>query len=185
MYPAGQNKEEKRCFHLKWMDEFAWLLYSKSKDAAFCRFCTKFAIKYKHDQFASTGFSNWKKSMNKDGGFKKHERSANHIEAEFKAGEHDKTTQAEKDIHTLLAPNVLADRRFYFTKIISTIRFIARNCLPFRGREYDVLLSTETGIYLISIYSIYLYVCTYIYCIHLIYIFRVIHGFVETNNGRK
>lgn len=101
--------------------------------------------------------------MNSDGGFKKHERSANHIEAVFKADEHDKATHAERDIHTLLAPNVLADRRFYFTKIISTVRFIARNGLPFRGDEYDTLLSSETGIHLI--YCIMRSMYLYIYCI--------------------
>lgn len=86
--------------------------------------------------------------MNSDGGFKKHQSSANHIEAIFKSKEHDKATQAEKDIHSLLAPNVLADRRYYFCKLINVVRFIAKNGLPFRGLEYDELLSqhNETGL---------------------------------------
>lgn len=156
IYSAGK-KEEKRTFKLKWMDEYEWLLYSKSNDAAFCRYCTKFATKYKHDQFVTSGFSNWKTAMNSDGGFKKHQTSANHIEAVFKSKEHDKATQAEQDIHSLLAPNVLADRRYYFCKLINVVRFIAKNGLPFRGLEYDALLSKhiETGLCYNFFYSIY------------------------------
>lgn len=144
LYPAGKNKEEKRCFHLKWMQEFDWLLYSKSKDAAFCSYCVKYASKWKFDQFAATGYSNWKKAMNTDGGFKKHLMSVNHKDAVAKACEHQQATQTNKEIHTMLEPNVLADRRFYFSKIINTVRFIARNGLPFRG-DYDKLLGSETG----------------------------------------
>lgn len=132
------------------MDEFEWLCYSKTKDAAFCKYCVKFASKWKYDQFASTGYVNWKKALNSDAGFKKHNRSANHIEAVFRAHENAKASQADKEVLTLLAPDVLSDRRFYFSKIITIVRFIAQNALPFRG-SYDELLEAEGGIVLLLI----------------------------------
>lgn len=140
-YPGGKN----RSFRLIWMDQFEWLRYSKTKDAAFCVYCVKYASKWKFDQFAAIGYTNWKKALNVDGGFKKHERTTNHMEAIFKAQEHVRVSNADKEILTLLTPNVLSDRRYYFSKIISVIRFIAQNALPFRG-SYDKLLQAEGGI---------------------------------------
>lgn len=116
-----KNDIDKRSFHVRWMDQFTWLRYSKSKNAAFCSVCNKFGNWNKADQFATTGFLNWKKALSGDGGFKRHEKSENHIQSVFKSLEDQKHQEAGKDIHTLVPPNVFADRRYYFSKIISTI----------------------------------------------------------------
>lgn len=92
--------------------------------------------------------------MNSDSGFKRHEKGNNHIEAAFKSSEHDRSIQDQRDIHTLLGPKILSDRRYYFSKIISTIRFIAKNGLPFRGDGYDDVLCMEKGIFFIYHYYI-------------------------------
>lgn len=168
-YPGGK-KEEKRSFRLNWMDEFEWLRYSKTKDAAFCKYCVKYASKWKYDQFASNGYVNWKKALNSDAGFRKHERSINHMEAVSKAHEHAKASQADKEVLTLLAPDVLSDRRFYFSKIIAVIRFIAQNALPFRG-SYDKLLEAEGGIVLLLfiIIACCVVLLSYFYFLYLFY----------------
>lgn len=153
-----KNNIDKRSFHVRWMEQFAWLRYSKSKNAAFCAVCIQFGNLNKADQFATTGFRNWKKALSGDGGLKRHEKSENHMQSVYKSLEGQKHQEAGKDIHTLVVPNVLADRRYYFSKIISTVRFIAQHGLPFRGHEYNTLLSNESGILLYNcIYNLFIY----------------------------
>jgi len=65
--PQTLTRESNRRFLLKWFDSFAWLEYSKEKDAAFCLPCYLFKCNFdKHgkagsDVFTEKGFKNWRK----------------------------------------------------------------------------------------------------------------------------
>jgi len=71
-------KKDGRCFRPEWYQEFPWLEYSHSRQAAFCFYCRHFA---KHNAsttsggtvdiaFIKKGFDNWKKALEKQRGCK-------------------------------------------------------------------------------------------------------------------
>ncbi|XP_021828662.1 zinc finger MYM-type protein 5-like [Prunus avium] len=65
-FPQTDLSGYDRRFNVKWFDEFDWLEYSISKDAAFCLYCYLFKSNFRigqgcSDAFTEMGFRNWKK----------------------------------------------------------------------------------------------------------------------------
>ena len=84
-FPLKEVGKQKRSFNSKWFDGFKFLHYWEESDSAICHTC---AVADKNDllkintkkekTFVETGFSNWKKAIEK---FLVHERSATRIHA--------------------------------------------------------------------------------------------------------
>ena len=68
---VGDNSRA-RCFQFAWFQQYPWLEYSQTKDAAFCFACRHFAPagSRKESVFTTTGFRRWKKAQDSDAGFK-------------------------------------------------------------------------------------------------------------------
>ena len=72
-FPANKQK---RKFQAKWYNEFSWLEYDTSSDAAFCFICKQYPIKASEKTaFKSTGFKDWHNAKKM---FKAHENSESH-----------------------------------------------------------------------------------------------------------
>ena len=134
----GKGKDE-RSFRADWCDKYEWLHYNADKDAAFCYLCMKtdherkFLASTKRNQaFLSRGFTYWKAATT---AFKKHQESECHREAiqamlsppkhtigELISKEHKKEQEMNRNM---------------FIRILQNIRYLARQGLPFRGKNED------------------------------------------------
>lgn len=142
-FPLTYFGKNARSFHLQWLDNFKWLEYSVSKDAAFCFPCRAFGVPGK---FTIEGFRNWKKAMEKKNGLYQHEESASHIKAASSWEEKRLRVGNDAVISTLLSTAILEKRRFYVKSIIECIYFLIENELAFRG-DWDIDEQREMGIF--------------------------------------
>lgn len=141
-FPAryfGQTKPVKRYFQGEWFDQYTWLHYSEDGDKAFCYLCMqgqtrKLITETKAEQaFVKIGFTNWKDATR---AFTKHERSDSHKEAVLRL-EISNECQDVGMILTSKTKNDQADSRKALLKLISNLRFLARQGLPIRGAGDD------------------------------------------------
>lgn len=128
------------------MNAYEWLEYSKEKDAAYCYPCRQFAISNTSDVFSSYGYSKWSKALSQQHGFKKHEATKSHLTAMLAWKEHSQRFASNQEISSLLNDTVLEKRRHYLNEIVSTVLFLARNELPFRG-NWNEDENKESGLF--------------------------------------
>lgn len=137
--------KDNRSFQRGWLEKYSWLEYSISRDAAFCFACRQFALKNGNidTTFTNTGFSNWKKALEKCRGFHLHESSITHRNAMLSWKDRDDTnsTVAEQ-----LTESVLEKRRFYMTKVVQCLIFLIQNEVSLRG-SWDLEKHSEDGIF--------------------------------------
>ena len=124
----------KRSFLPQWFQRWPWLHYSEEMDAAFCFVCVKAYTDNKlsnlESTYISSGYTNWKDACSK---FPNHESSLCHKDAVLKTITLPATTQdIGESISSQLAKDRL-DRRQCFLKLLSNVRFLARQALPLRG----------------------------------------------------
>ena len=133
----GKSAPVRRSFQATWFNRFKWLHYDVGRDAAYCFICCK-AVKegkirlasYVEESFLVKGFTNWKDATRI---FGKHESSDFH-----------KSTAAalasKVDIADMLSKQAATEKqqnRQYLLKVLSSIRFLARQGLPLRGAGDD------------------------------------------------
>ena len=136
------NGKKSKAFQGQWFkneDWKSWLHYDPEKDAAFCATCIDATRRHllsnsKADAaFTSNGFVNWIDAGTKNRGFDKHRKSESHLEAEQRLH----TIPASSDpIYGQLVFKHSQDQaisRQNLLKIISNVRFLARQALPSRG----------------------------------------------------
>ena len=75
------NNADKRSFQSSWYKERPWLEYSIENNKCYCYYCRHFSCNrsISYDAFTTTGFNNWKKSLQTNGGLLKHSQSQLHI----------------------------------------------------------------------------------------------------------
>ena len=133
----GQKTPVKRSFQPQWFNRWPWIHYDESSDAAFCFLCVKAYSQKKLDNcsslettYISAGYTNWKDASVK---FNNHEGSRCHKDAVLKTV----TIPAScRDIGETLSSQLAKEkleRRQCFLKLISSIKFLARQGLPIRG----------------------------------------------------
>ena len=133
----GQKRVVKRSFQPQWFDRWPWIHYDESCDAAFCFLCVKAYCQKKIDNisslettYISTGYTNWKDASMK---FNNHEESRCHKDVVLKTV----TLPAScRDIGETLSSQLAQEkleRRQCFLKLMSNMRFLARQGLPIRG----------------------------------------------------
>lgn len=142
-----KKQRDGRSFQKSWLQQFSWLEYSKLKDAAFCYPCRQYGIGNVSDVFCTIGFNDWQKALSKGYGLKRHEVSAHHLQSMLSWKEHQSRLDKNQHISSLLNETVLEKRRYYFKSIISTILFLAKNELPFRG-DWNIENEEELGLFL-------------------------------------
>jgi len=130
---------KQRSFQPDWFNSFKWLHYDQTKDTAFCFTCIRalkknmISSEKSETAFTETGYRNWKKALETNRGFSKHQCSTSHKEATERLITAPKTC---KDIGELFDENVAKNKetnREMLLKILQNIRYLARQSLPLRG----------------------------------------------------
>jgi len=105
-------------------------------------------IEEKATVFSKTGFSNWKKALDKEKGFPSHESSVSHITAMKTHGECIRRKNESQEISTLVNSKILEERRYYVTTVIEIIQLLATHRLPFRGTYNNEIAEEEGGVFM-------------------------------------
>lgn len=141
-FPQRVFGTKKYRFQASWFQRWPWLHYIENSDAVLCHVCTKannleLPLTEKGDPaFTTTGYTGWKKATESGKGFAKHENSTFHKNALSLLTEAEKS----KDIAEQLCSQYEAEkitRRNNLIKILSSVRFLARQGLPLRGHGAD------------------------------------------------
>ena len=127
----------KRSFQASWFSRWPWLHYNEDNDTVLCFTCLK-ADQQKKLQWSSNsdaafikrGFSSWKDASRK---FNNHQKSKTHEEAVLKVVTLPATaTDVAESLSSQHALEKL-EHRHCFIKIMSNVKFLARQGLAFRG----------------------------------------------------
>lgn len=132
-------KKHLRKFQSSWISRYQWIQYNKEADKAFCSLCRQanmqnlllFSTK-KEDTFIATGFSNWKKALEK---FSAHEKSQCHREAATKLASLTHVSvanQLQNQSHS-----EMVESREALMAIFTTLRFLSRQGLAIRGKTKE------------------------------------------------
>ena len=129
----GQTSQTFRSFRSVWFNPYKWLHYDLGKDAAFCFLCCK-AVKAgkanvtsnAEKSFLVSGFTNWKDATR---GFKNYEECDFHKVCTSALA----TTVDVGDTLNAAAISEKEKNREYLLKVLSSVRFLARQGLALRG----------------------------------------------------
>jgi hypothetical protein len=136
-FPRKCMGGEWRSFQKTWFDEFDWLEYSESKDAAYCLYCYLFFNSAKSEKFGSTvfahqGYVNWKNAKDT---FHKHNVCKTHAEARLKCDDfmNQRTSVGRK----LVEVSTEEEKRYEIrlTSSLDVARFLISQGEPFRGDD--------------------------------------------------
>lgn len=144
-FPVQVLSKRTLVFQPSWYKKYPWLHYSASSECkgVLCFFCAKAAslnmldLSTKSDDaFICRGFCNWKHAIDK---FQAHEKSSVHAHAVSQIAqrkalpiESQLSSQKQKEQHTC---------RIALMKLLTSVRYLARQGLAFRGHE------TQSGNY--------------------------------------
>ena len=133
-----QLKSYSRKIQPNWYDRYPWVSVCTSKYKVFCATCCGAKqqglltfTKHKDTAFVDEGFGSWNKALER---FKDHEKSEMHKEAVQKLA----AKSSGADVATQLRMQCKADQRFHremLIMVLSSVRFLARQGLPFRGHS--------------------------------------------------
>uniref|UniRef100_A0A3B4WFJ0 TTF-type domain-containing protein n=1 Tax=Seriola lalandi dorsalis TaxID=1841481 RepID=A0A3B4WFJ0_SERLL len=138
VYPWTVQADRKRAFNNSWFTHFTWSEYSQSHDSAYCFACRHFSLPNTPETpfTAQGGYSNWKKAMYKDGGFKWHEKSEGHVNAMFAWSEYKKNILTDSSIRDALDQAYIKkveENRMYIKTIAEVLRLTAMQNIAQRG----------------------------------------------------
>lgn len=136
-YPTNQQN---RSFQSNWFRDRMWLEYSVQNDACYCYYCRHFSSNQLNadDAFATIGFNNWKKALDKTAGLAKHTSSQAHIIATKNYLTYKQQQATGSNVLKQLDHGraiIIRKNRDRLIKISSTLLFLARQMISFRGHE--------------------------------------------------
>uniref|UniRef100_A0AAX7VMJ6 TTF-type domain-containing protein n=1 Tax=Astatotilapia calliptera TaxID=8154 RepID=A0AAX7VMJ6_ASTCA len=145
IFPRTVHGEKRRAFSKTWYSQHKWLEYSQSRDSVYCFACRHFSLPNASETpFTShEGYSNWKKAMYKDGGFKGHEKSEGHTNAMYAWSEHKKNILTDSSVHDALDKaykKKVEENRIYIKTVAEVLLLTAMQNLSQRGH-----LETDTS----------------------------------------
>uniref|UniRef100_A0A3P8QPS5 TTF-type domain-containing protein n=1 Tax=Astatotilapia calliptera TaxID=8154 RepID=A0A3P8QPS5_ASTCA len=145
IFPRTVHGEKRRAFSKTWYSQHKWLEYSQSRDSVYCFACRYFSIPNASETpFTShEGYSNWKKAMYKDGGFKGHEKSEGHTNAMYAWSEHQKNILTDSSVRDALDKaykKKVEENRIYIKTVAEVVLLTAMQNLSQRGH-----LETDTS----------------------------------------
>ncbi|KAM2968407.1 hypothetical protein FF1_028557 [Malus domestica] len=148
-FPITNMSGINRRFIPQWFDEFDWLEYSISKDAAFCLYCYLFKTNFAQvgsEAFTGDRFKTWKKGRER---FKMHVRPVGSVHNKAREAATNLMNQATH-IETVVSKHSNQARKAYRTCLNASIKctkFLLRQGLPFRGHD-ESATSSNRGNYL-------------------------------------
>ena len=140
-FPKRKFGSTERSFRAEWYEQFSWLHYDVSKDAAFCFLCmqceeqNKFLASTKREPaFISRGFTYWKESTS---AFRKHAASDCHREAVEALAVLPSSTKDVGELHSAQHAVEKAKNRKMFLLMLTNVQFLARQGLTLRGDDSE------------------------------------------------
>ena len=131
-FPVKDQGKQKRSFRPHWFDEFTFLHYREQDDSVICHTCALadkrklLTIDTRKEKiFLETGFSNWKKAIEK---FRAHESSATHKHAS-------EVLLKPTNIDELLSKNVASQKKENsrcLMKLLENIVFLGKQGMALR-----------------------------------------------------
>ena len=117
-------------FQLDWYKWYPWLHYSVEKDAEFCFYCCKYFETHDISEgvepaFTVSGFHNWKRTLESNKGFAKHQSSELHKKAKDEV--HPEIQN--RDLPEMMSSNLKNERKNnqdMLLKILSGIQFLGK-----------------------------------------------------------
>ena len=143
-----------RRYNSSWENDYSWLRYSKSKDAAFCAYCVLFNTaqpgRPSMEVFRTTGFQDWKNAMGKKRGMLAcHQNSEAHRYAAVRASSYKSVMDGStKDICSRLSDSYeksVKERREILLSLIDVVVSLGKRNIPFRGHTWDKQTKREDG----------------------------------------
>ena len=143
-FPKREFEEKsvvKRAFQAKWFDRWSWLHYSEARDVVFCFTCFRAHAEGKlvwsanaNGAFIDIGFSNWKDATIK---YDAHQNSKCHKEAVLKVVSLPGAVVDMGESQSAQHQREKVENQHCFLKILSSLRFLARQGLPLRDHSDD------------------------------------------------
>jgi len=155
-YPMN---DQKRAFRSIWFTDRPWLEYSVMKDSVYCYYCRHFSSNKLNvgDAFISTGFNNWKRSLESSSGLVKHSSCQSHIIA---TKNHESYLQSRATnssvINKLDSSRLIHIRRNRdrLIKICSAIHLLSRQMISLRGHVENERYANSTHSRNILLFSV-------------------------------
>lgn len=132
-----------RCFQADWYKTFPWIEYSSQSNSVFCFPCRMFSKSdsraYK-SVFVTVGYGNWKKALEKDSGFRKHENSFVHKSSQVSWDSYKflKAKGVNISVATIIDEAYAAEvreNREYISSLADILRFTALQGIAQRGDD--------------------------------------------------
>ena len=131
-------KSYSRTIQTSWYAKYQWISVCPSSFKIFCIVCRSAMIdglvtfaKHQDSTFTENGFSNWKKALQR---FDEHDKSEMHREAAIKVANKSSTTNIGAQLSKHYDRDT-SNRRRLLLKLLGSIRYLARQGLPFRGHR--------------------------------------------------
>jgi hypothetical protein len=145
-FPQRQGRR----YNPTWEQQFKWLRYSASLDAAFCAPCVVFAVSNKNSELIDMPFQDWKNAVGtKRGTLNTHSLSDIHKQSLVAADNFLKVANAEvKPITSFLSQaycDKVARNRTIIKSLIEVVLVCARRGFPLRGHQWNKSEHTEDG----------------------------------------
>ncbi|XP_032411152.1 zinc finger MYM-type protein 1-like isoform X1 [Xiphophorus hellerii] len=139
-FPRTQHGTRKRTFHSSWYKDYSWLEYSVIKDSSYCFACRHFSLPNAPDSvFAShSGFSNWKKALSKESGFKLHSKLEHHVNAMYAWSQYKRANEGNTTMLNSINTNrkkVVEENRYYIKTIADVLLLTATQNIAQRGHR--------------------------------------------------
>lgn len=138
-FPKKKFGNQNRSFQRVWFNDYVWLEYSVSKDAAFCFWCYLFKPPKPKSQggrevFTRMGFNNWKNARIS---FGEHvgDVDSDHNYATRKYQVYKNQRQSVEHIFSQHSSDMEVAYRTRLTAILDVARFLLRQGLAFRGHD--------------------------------------------------
>lgn len=135
MFPCTTFGKVSRRFSAGWYDIYKWLEYSITQDSAYCFVCRFFHTKNDGKTvFVNLGYRNWKKANSAEG-FKKHENSEVHKQAEISYTDFSSASPSIAVQIDQAHARTVNENRHYISVIIEALRFLSVQGLALRGND--------------------------------------------------
>ena len=136
-FPKKNYGKQLRSFQSTWIELFPWIHYNEKNDSVLCFICAKqnaknylLSARKKEQAFISTGYSNWKKALQR---FKEHQLSECHkLSVDYDVNIL-KTNGDIYEISNEQTKKTLKSNRHCFIKIIECLQYMCPQGQPIQG----------------------------------------------------
>lgn len=139
-FPSRNFSNTRRSFNSSWYNDYSWVEYSSSLDAAFCYPCRLFTTKSGKSEktFTELGFTDWKYAIGKHGVLLSHDKCSVHKNAMLSWEEYKRNAASGTSVANLLISNreqQIRNNRHYIAAVARCILFCCHQEIALRGHN--------------------------------------------------